>query len=45
MKQPTAARAFVRAQDGLKNNEEMTFTTREIDLFLPEALRLGEDEG
>jgi hypothetical protein len=41
----TSSKAFVRAQDGLKNNEEMTFTTREIDLFLPEALRLGEDEG
>ena len=41
----TSGKAFTRAQDGLKNNEEMTFTTREIDLFLPEALRLGEDEG
>lgn len=41
----TSGKAFVRAQDGLKNNEEMTFTTREIDLFLPEALRLGEEEG
>lgn len=41
----TSGKAFVRAQDGLKNNEEMTFTTREIDLFLPEALRLGGDEG
>lgn len=40
----TSSKAFVRAQDGLKNNEEMTFTTREIDIFLPEALRLGEDE-
>jgi hypothetical protein len=41
----TSGKAFVRAQDGLKNNEEMTFTTREIDLFLPEALRLGGGEG
>lgn len=41
----TSGKAFTRAQDGLKNNEEMTFTTREIDLFLPEALRLGGDEG
>ena len=41
----TSSKAFTRAQDGLKNNEEMTFTTREIDLFLPEALRLGGEEG
>lgn len=42
----TSGTAYTRAQDGLKNNEEMTFTTREIDLFLPDALRLGGgDEG
>ena len=41
----TSGKAFTCAQDGLKNNEEMTFTTREIDLFLPEALRLGGDGG
>lgn len=40
----TSAKAFKRAQDGLKNNEEMTFTSRELDLFLPEALRLNEEE-
>lgn len=40
----TSTKAFERAQDGLKNNEEMTFTSREIDLFLPEALRLDEGE-
>lgn len=40
----TSNRAFARAQDGLKDNEEMTFTSREIDLFLPGALRLGEGE-
>ncbi|WP_399890799.1 SLATT domain-containing protein [Streptomyces sp. BBFR51] len=40
----TSARAFSRASDGLQNNEEMTFTSREIDLFLPGALRLNEDE-
>lgn len=40
----TSSKAFARAQDGLKNNEEMTFTPREIDLFLPEALRLDEGE-
>ena len=38
----TSGTAFSRAQDGLKNNEEMTFTSREIDLFLPTALRLDE---
>lgn len=36
--------AFKRAQDGLKSNEEMTFTVREIDLLLPEALRIDEGE-
>lgn len=40
----TSSKAFERAQDGLQNNEEMTFTSREIDLLLPEALRLGEGE-
>ncbi|MGW0920546.1 hypothetical protein ACWD3J_16195 [Streptomyces sp. NPDC002755] len=40
----TSNRAFARAQGRLQNNEEMTFTSHEIDLFLPEALRLGEGE-
>ncbi|KUF08611.1 SLATT domain-containing protein [Leucobacter sp. G161] len=40
----TSPKAFARAQGGLKNNEEMTFTSREIDLFLPETLRLDEGE-
>lgn len=40
----TSQKAFDRAKDGLQNNEEMTFTPREIDLFLPEALRLDEGE-
>ncbi|MGW4464759.1 SLATT domain-containing protein [Micromonospora sp. NPDC004704] len=38
----TTSKAYGKAQDGLKNNEELTFTSREIDLFLPEALRLNE---
>lgn len=38
----TTAKAFENASNGLKDNEEMTFTSREIDLFLPEALRLNE---
>lgn len=40
----TSSKAFGRARDGLKDNEEMTFTSREIDLFLPESLRLDESE-
>lgn len=36
----TTNRAFRKAGDGLKNNEELTFTAHEIDLFLPEGLRL-----
>ena len=39
-----SSKAFGRARDGLKDNEEMTFTSREIDLFLPETLRLDERE-
>lgn len=40
----TTGKAFTKARDGLKDNEEMTFTSREIDLFLPEALRLNDTE-
>ena len=40
----TSAKAYTRAQKGLQHNEEMTFTPREIDLFLPEALRLDRGE-
>lgn len=40
----TSGKAFSKAQKGLKENEEMTFTPREIDLFLPAALRLDESE-
>jgi hypothetical protein len=40
----TTAKAYSKAQDGLKNNEELTFTSREIDLLLPEGLRLNESE-
>lgn len=40
----TTPKAYAKAQDGLKNNEELTFTSREIDLFLPKALRLNESE-
>ncbi|MEV0664696.1 SLATT domain-containing protein [Actinomadura luteofluorescens] len=41
----TSPKAFERASEGLQRHEEMTFTSREIDLFLPEALRLDEGEG
>ncbi len=41
----TSPKAFERASEGLQRNQEMTFTSHEIDLFLPEALRLGQDEG
>ena len=40
----TSSCAFKRAQQGLKSNEEMTFSPYEIDLFLPKALRLSENE-
>lgn len=40
----TTSKAYGRAQDGLKINEELTFTSHEIDLFLPETLRLNENE-
>lgn len=36
----TSDRAYSRASDGLQSNEELTFSPREIDLFLPAALRL-----
>lgn len=37
----TTGKAYLRAQDGLKNKEDLTFTDREIDLLLPEQLRNG----
>ncbi|GAB3556263.1 SLATT domain-containing protein [Spelaeicoccus albus] len=40
----TSTRAFERASEGLQHNEEMTFNSHEIDLFLPEAFRLHEGE-
>lgn len=35
----TSPRAYARAQKALKVSEDMTFSTAEIDAFLPEALR------
>jgi hypothetical protein len=40
----TSPKAYGRAQEGLQNNEELTFSSRELDLLLPEALRLHEGE-
>lgn len=40
----TSDKAYDKASEGLQENEEMTFTSHEIDLFLPEALRLNEGE-
>ncbi|RKS07193.1 hypothetical protein DFP74_2850 [Nocardiopsis sp. Huas11] len=41
----TSSKAYVRASEGLQRNEELTFTSHEIDLFLPETLRLHANEG
>lgn len=38
----TTSKAYGRAQKGLKDNEELTFTSGEIDLLLPETLRLND---
>ncbi|WP_413353818.1 SLATT domain-containing protein [Microbacterium sp. 1P06AB] len=38
----TSSKAYLRASDGLKKNEELTFSASEIDLLLPEALRLEQ---
>ena len=40
----TGDKAYAKASEGLQKNEEMTFRSDEIDLFLPEALRLNERE-
>lgn len=40
----TIPKAYDRAKKGLKNNEELTFSSRELDLLLPETLRLNEGE-
>ncbi len=37
----TTGRAYALAQRGLKDNEELTFTSEEVDRFLPSTLRLG----
>lgn len=41
----TSAKAYKRAQDGLKFKEDLTFTALEIDALLPERLRTGVASG
>ncbi|MFT7765496.1 SLATT domain-containing protein [Clavibacter tessellarius] len=38
----TSPEAYMTAQDRLKNREDLTFTSAELDLLLPEALRGNE---
>lgn len=38
----TDSKAFSDAQDALKNNEELTFSAKEIDCFLPAAHKRSE---
>lgn len=40
----TDSNAYSKARDALKIKEEMTFSDKEIDSFLPEELRLGKTE-
>jgi hypothetical protein len=39
----TTAKAYLLAQDALKEREDLTFSTREIDLLLPVDLRSTEE--
>ena len=39
----TNYRAYTKAQEALKNLEDMTFSDAEIDAFLPKALKKGKD--
>ncbi|WP_326950927.1 SLATT domain-containing protein [Amycolatopsis sp. NBC_01307] len=45
----TTPKAYAKAQSALKENEDLTFSTREVDLLLPMELRImkehGHDEG
>lgn len=38
----TTPKAYEKAQDALKNKEDLTFSDEEIDLMLPSKLRTGE---
>ena len=37
----TNSKAYAKAQKALKHNEDMTFSEREIDAFLPDELKRG----
>lgn len=37
----TNGKAYGKAQDALKNNEDLTFSETELDLMLPDSLRRG----
>jgi len=39
----TNSKAYLEAKGALKINEEMTFTAKEIDYFLPEKLRVASE--
>lgn len=41
----TSPQAYVAAQDGLKNREDLTFSEGEIDQLLPAQLRRGKLDG
>ncbi|MBT2473601.1 SLATT domain-containing protein [Microbacterium sp. ISL-103] len=41
----TTSKAYEMARDGLKDNEELTFSEKELDAFVPEHLRLGAAKG
>lgn len=41
----TNAKAYQEAQDRLQNKEDLTFTDKEIDAFLPATLRRPNEEG
>ncbi len=38
----SSSKAYSKAGIALKKNEELTFSTEEIDLLLPESLRIGD---
>lgn len=39
----TTSKAYANAQKALKENEDLTFSEREIDLLLPSELRIAEE--
>lgn len=41
----TTSKAYELARHGLKDNEELTFSEKELDAFVPEHLRLGGVKG